>query len=111
TYTLLTTLNGCSSGAITIVQVKDKEFTAEYNLFPNPNNGNMTIQGPTQSGAPAQITITDAIGRSFVRTTILPENKQLDAAIPLAGRLSSGVYFMQLKVEGRTYIFKFSVVR
>lgn len=110
-YTLLATLEGCISGAVTVVIIAQPFYLPEYKLFPNPNNGNITLQGETTTDNIAEINISDAAGKNLYRKVIQPENKQINTNIRLAGRLSSGDYLLNLKVDGRSLSFKFTVFR
>lgn len=70
--------------------VKDATATPDFNLYPNPTNGEVTIQGENLAGM--TLTVFDKQGKELVRTLITKsENTSLDFT-----DLPSGVYTVTL---------------
>jgi hypothetical protein len=69
-------------------------------VFPNPNNGEFTIQLDTKTGESNLIEVFNQFGqRIFWQQEISPENKSLKA-INL-GEKSSGIYFVRAKTKSK----------
>ncbi len=66
------------------------EKKPEFNLYPNPNNGNMTLEYLIEGKESGLITIYDVSGRLVKQQTLNPENQ---IAIITAEELSAGAYY------------------
>lgn len=73
----------------------DMNLKNNVNIFPNPSNGKFTIQNSAKTLQSAKI--YDANGR-IVRKVNLNRTTR-DIQINLAGKLSSGVYYLELQSE------------
>jgi len=74
-YTVIVTLNGCSSAAsdpVVITNVGINEINNKYGLtiFPNPNDGKFKISFNSKIKSNFKIEITDALGQQVYNETI-----------------------------------------
>lgn len=99
TYTAISTLNGCSSIAITNVQVNALGKSV-YTLYPNPNNGLFNLKGLVQTGDKVDVKAFTSTGMEIYRTTLTPAHKRIDTTLNL-GNLPPGIYFLHL-IAGST---------
>lgn len=68
--------------------IKEREFSAQLTVYPNPSNSTFNIQLPNQQGF--SLSITDITGRNIY------ENKNATNTITIdASGLSTGVYFVK----------------
>lgn len=78
--------------------VEDVEQNNTLKLYPNPTNGEVTIQ--TQFSDELEIEVNDQLGRTVLRKTVSGSNNKID----LSGQ-SKGIYFVKIKT-GENYEIK-----
>lgn len=111
-YTLVTTLNGCSSSAITIVVVnKGEAEVEELILFPNPNDGNFTIKAKVSRDQIMPYEVVNVLGMVVYADVVQTENRQMERKIELDGGMASGVYIFRTMMSGKSREILFTVVR
>mgnify|MGYP000029127862 CR=1 FL=1 len=112
TYTLTTTIDGCSSASTTIVVVNSKE-TAEETivLFPNPNTGTFTVRAKLNQDQIMPYEIVSILGTVIHTEIAQSENKEMVRKIELDGVLASGVYFFRIMMSGNSVEIPFTIVR
>ncbi len=109
TYTVRTTVNGCSatSDAFTLT-ITDQPLAAEpFRLYPNPSEGVLRFDWPET--AEARLTVTDALGR-----TLHQETRRLNPHVPAELTLTSlqpGLYLLRVQTAGRQATGKVVVER
>ncbi|MBU3661647.1 MAG: T9SS type A sorting domain-containing protein [Bacteroidetes bacterium] len=74
-------------------------------VYPNPNNGNFEVSLP-ENVKTGEITVRDINGR-LIHTQAIGVN---NTAIALEG-VSNGIYFVELKAEGKTAVQKVNIIR
>lgn len=99
TYTATSTLDGCSSFAITYVKVNALGRSV-YTLYPNPNNGTFNLKGLVQSEDKVDVKAFTSTGSEIYQTTLVPIHKRIDTTLDL-GNLAPGIYFLHL-IAGST---------
>ena len=79
-----------------------------YNLLPNPNNGNFSIQQLVADERPVDIEICNAVGQSLYKTNIVFKNGRTDIN---SRNLAPGTYLLKMKEKaGKHHIIKFTVL-
>ena len=71
------------------------EKKPKFNLYPNPNNGNMTLEYLIEGKESGLITIYDVSGRLVKQQTLNPEN---NLVIIIAQELSAGAYYYTITI-------------
>lgn len=87
--------------------IGQKELAKELALsvYPNPNNGNFEVSLP-EDVKTGEITVRDINGR-LIHTQAIGVN---NTAIAIEG-VSNGIYFVELKAEGKTAVQKVNIIR
>ena len=103
-YALEVTQNNCadtsSCYAITLIGVLENNFNNEILLFPNPTNGNITIDlGQTYSEI--DFIITDVNGK-VVQSTVSNDTRLVNMKL----NVSTGIYFVTIKSDNRQAIIR-----
>jgi len=80
--------------------------TQQYKLFPNPNDGNMTIKQLIADAKPVDAEITDIVGRSIYKKKLLFNGNLANLQVENG---SPGMYLLQL-TDSEKRIFKFKFV-
>ncbi len=93
--------------SIWVTSVEDKEMGLTMNVYPNPSNGNFTIDLSALDESDVDMEIMDLGGKvlwakSFAGLREISENIQLST-------LSSGVYIVKLTKESRSMYHKISI--
>jgi hypothetical protein len=88
--------------------VADVNVANETKIYPNPNNGSFRIKGTVNTANPVEVKVTDISGKEVYRSTITPVAKTLDHPIYM-GRVTSGIYLLQLKIDEQFITTRFSV--
>ena len=93
-YTVtVTDANGCQATSTVAVGnnvgINDVELAAAINVYPNPTNGQVSVEFPTES-AVIDITITDMVGRQILK---LPVSGLTRVSVDFSS-LTEGVYHM-----------------
>lgn len=105
-YTVtVTDANGCTATAtatLVIVGVEDIALVQQFQVMPNPNQGNFTIQIQLASNQAATVRLTDVLGRTLRQW----EFQQPTIQIPVdVVEQADGVYFVNLiTAEGQATI-------
>lgn len=79
----------------TTLSTIDVNFENDFNVFPNPSNGNLTIKNP--GIALYFATILDANSRIIDKLDLKGTTK--DVKLNLEGKLTSGLYFIEIQSE------------
>ncbi len=112
TYSLVTTLNGCSSSAITIVIVNAGEAeTEELILFPNPNKGNFSVRAKVSRDQIMPFEVVNVLGMVVYADIVPTRDRQMERKIDIDGGLPSGVYIFRIMMSGKSREIPFSIVR
>jgi hypothetical protein len=83
------------------------EIPQQYELFPNPNNGSMTLKQSVTDGEPVSVEITDIVGQSIYKDKLLFNGNLSNLQL---GNIAPGMYLLQLTdSQNRTFNFKFVV--
>lgn len=79
--------------------------TNEISIFPNPSNGNLTLNLDSNISGDAKLSITDISGKvCFVRDIVLSPQTKLDVST-----LLSGLYFLSIRFGDKFYTGKMVV--
>lgn len=83
------------------------ESTLSYNIFPNPNNGNMNVSFSLDAKHNVKLELVDLLGKTIETTT----NTNLPAGdysfeFGKNLNLASGIYLSKLTIDGQVYIQK-----
>lgn len=106
-YIVTVSQDGCSSADSVTIDVLVPLDTGVFILYPNPNNGNFTIEGYTERDQGISISVHNAWGQFIYREMVPTKNNILLKNISLTA--SSGVYFLRLYADGKKLVFPFSV--
>lgn len=77
-------------------------------LFPNPNEGHLSVSGFLPSTEKAEARVINAIGQLIYKATLLPTGNLLYADIDL-GHISSGIYTFQVKSGDQIFNKRFTI--
>ena len=118
-FTLITytysDVNGCSAMDTSSLWVdvcngiSDNVSLTNLNVFPNPNNGQFTLEINHASGN-GILVITDALGQVISSENIVTVNGSLTKEVNL-GMYASGIYFIHFTTSTETTVQKISVQR
>ncbi len=112
TYSLVSTLNGCSSSAITIVIVNAGEAeTEELVLFPNPNKGNFSVRAKVSRDQIMPFEVVNVLGMVVYADIVPTQDRRMERKIDIDGGLPSGVYIFRIMMSGKSREVPFSIVR
>ncbi|MBE2289000.1 MAG: T9SS type A sorting domain-containing protein [Chitinophagaceae bacterium] len=76
-----------------------------YSLYPNPNDGNLTLVQLIQDTSVISIDISDVLGRSVLKEQVVFREKSHDLHLE---NITAGLYVVStIDSKGRTFIFKF----
>lgn len=73
----------------------NKRPLLQFKMYPNPVNGQVTIQLPSQVNK-AGISVFDYLGKLLIKKTIYAPNNTLDVS-----NLSAGVYFVRIQTDAQ----------
>lgn len=112
TYTLTTTLNGCTSNGITVVIVRGGEIEKEtIVLYPNPNDGIFTVEANLAYDQIMPYEVITASGRVVHRDVVISEDKKIKEQVEIRSVLPSGVYVFRIMMSGESREVPFTIVR
>ena len=97
-YTCGVSLN-CNYTATPILGINDIAADADFNIYPNPTYNSATIDLSAFKGNAVAITLYDALGREVKNIT----NIKTDSYTLTRDNLISGIYFMNIRVEGKLF--------
>ncbi len=100
----VSSVNVINTGAVSIKENKVENKSLQ--LFPNPNNGEFSIQLEKINGLPHQLLIYDILGKQVFEETFIPTE---DKRLVRSNALENGTYFLLLKSGQTTYRSKFIV--
>jgi hypothetical protein len=106
TYTVTGTsaIGGCTNTAVSTVSVSpctgiyENVNNAVFNVYPNPNNGNFTVQS---SVFPATLVMYDVTGKQVIRKDIT----ELETHVNVS-QLNNGIYYISLIAESGSMNYK-----
>ena len=78
-----------------VVSTRDLDFENNISIFPNPSDGQFTLQMTTQSNTEAQIEVLDMQGRSHSTFEINSDSHEFDLSVP------AGLYFIKITQDDR----------
>ncbi|MEZ5018220.1 MAG: T9SS type A sorting domain-containing protein [Flavipsychrobacter sp.] len=83
----------------------------ELGLYPNPNNGEFTIEGTFAgvNGA-TNISIYNNLGQKVHTATTDVVNGKLTHKLSLNGKIAPGLYTLSIEVDGQVYTRRFNIV-
>lgn len=101
TYTY-TDVNGCSNTASENIEVEicsglENVSERRIHLYPNPNNGNFKIDLESFAATKTEIKLFDASGKLLFSCMAQSNLQQINFS-----QIASGIYFVQIKVNGET---------
>lgn len=112
TYTVVTTLDGCSSSNFTVITIAPGSGKLDQLLlFPNPNNGVFTVKGKLSYDQIIPFEVLSSTGLVVYSAVTQSDDKQVEIKIELDGKLASGYYIFRVMVSGHSQEIPFSVVR
>ncbi len=82
----------------TIIKPNHRITNTRFNLFPNPNDGNMTLEYHLDSKETASVSICDVAGKRVLESTLNPLNSILEIN---ESKLDAGVYFYKVIVNNQ----------
>lgn len=101
------TVKSCIGIAIDM-GVKELASVGSVSLYPNPNNGNFTLNGKMDNNKPVTIQVMNVVGQVMFEEVALPEGGQLNKQLSLAN-IPEGVYLLHLKTDSGSSTLKFTV--
>ncbi|MES2838346.1 MAG: zinc-dependent metalloprotease [Bacteroidota bacterium] len=81
---------------------EEKQLTNALNLYPNPNEGDFTIELAQEIGKKATISITDILGKEVVKNTVKIEKSM---ALNISN-LNKGIYTLKIETDKQTFTKK-----
>jgi PKD repeat protein len=101
---IITDVNSCVNATTKYVDVtglSDPSFNTSITIFPNPNNGTITIEYFNASATDMYVSVTNALGQmiysSEEKTVTQGWKKELSL-----GEVSNGIYYLQISGENGT---------
>ncbi len=81
------------------------------NLYPNPNNGVMSLTGHLEGLTPnsVQLEILNVIGQLVYTNTIGINNGTLNGAVKIGSNIAEGTYLLRIKADGESRVIRFTV--
>lgn len=110
-YKVTATIGTCSSSDSILVDVLEKpEQTGKVLFaFPNPNKGTFTIVASVSSDKDVEIGIFDTGGKLVHAEKATPKNKKLEHTVYTYGKLASGVYRVNVLIDGKVETISLTV--
>ena len=79
--------------------LRSGDFNNALTIFPNPSDGNFTVQLPDMLNTQVEIKIIDAVGKIILLKDVVTTIEDQEEKIDLSG-VSSGIYFLQMMYNG-----------
>ena len=92
-------LNCNYTTALATLSINDIAFDADFNIYPNPTYNSATIDLSQFNGKEVTIELYDALGRQSKNIT----NIKTDKYVLQRDNLQSGIYFMNVLVDGKRF--------
>lgn len=110
-YKVTATIGTCTSTDSILVEVLEKPEQAGKVLFafPNPNKGSFTIVASVSSDKDVEIGIFDTGGKLVHSEKATPKNKKLEHTVYTYGKLASGVYRVNVMIDGKVETISLTV--
>jgi hypothetical protein len=112
-HVLVTDANGCTAVTVSdtitsVLATHNPDWSAAVGIYPNPTPGNVTVVLPDQlSGMELLLSVIDQTGRKvFEQETAPAKQHQLDLS-----RLATGMYYLQIKIDGDVMVRKVVINR
>ena len=84
------------------------ENLQEYNLFPNPNDGNIVVKQLISDNNPVYVEVLNATGENVYSGKLVFTNNITNIGL---GNLSAGLYLLKLiDNQGRVFMVKFTII-
>jgi hypothetical protein len=90
-----------------VVFVSESFNTAQFTLFPNPNNGQFHVKSFANEHIDVQISIVNVMGRTVFKKDETIEKGAFELSYQLD--LADGVYFLRVNGEGKSKVQRFLV--
>lgn len=107
-YKATVTGGGCTGYATTLADVNAAADTGEFILYPNPNDGNFTIEGYLAYDQLLPLKIVNDLGQHIYTDEATTEKKILKKHVSMP-YTANGVYFLHLRADGRKIVLPFVV--
>ncbi len=110
-YIITADREGCTASDTVSVVILDEDDSNFLKLYPNANNGNFTIYAITLKDQVVPFNITSANGQLVYETSIRTDHKLLRTDISFKDGIASGIYTLNIFLDGRKRSIKFVVDR
>jgi hypothetical protein len=85
------------SNTVGIKEETENSFAA---IYPNPSQGDFSIEAPFEKNQPLTISVTDALGRIVFSSLELPKNNKIKLSL---NALCSGIYFLNVYNSSQSF--------
>lgn len=109
-YTVAANLDGCISSGSTDVEIYKDNDSLYFRFYPNPNNGNFTLEGLFAVDQEIHVAVTNVIGQSIYRNIFATDNKRLNVSVHIPF-VADGFYYLKANVNGRDKAIPFVIGR
>ena len=84
---------------VTVTGIKENALNAEPNLYPNPISGNenLHISFQKDDNKSWQLNVVNVLGQLITQQQVNETAGKVNAEVEMAGKVKSGIYFVQLK--------------
>lgn len=89
------------------LSIEDMPEVASFNLFPNPTNGDITIDLNLENQASVNMSISNALGQ-HVKNVVYTGTSQMNVA---TSDLAAGTYFFNVVIDGKVQAQRFVVIK
>lgn len=101
TYTVRVDMDGCADSNITELVLKVVVKDQYFEFYPNPNNGNFTINAKFLYDQEVPVSVTNALGQVIYDRTFITQDKVLTQDITLPA-VADGYYYLRLTFNDAT---------
>ncbi|MFL1894050.1 T9SS type A sorting domain-containing protein, partial [Aquimarina sp. 2-A2] len=117
TYELImkTTIGACEAFATKTIEVHAASFdkknngNSELSLYPNPSQGDFTIDLTFEKEAPVDIKLFSMVNNTLLYSASNTGSKAYTIPISLKGNLATGVYLLLIQSPEKNYVRKIVV--
>ena len=78
-------------------------------VYPNPNNGKLKLKSLGNLKSEMKIEVLDILGNR-IKSVVIGKNDMTEKVLDLSVQ-SSGVYFIHIEIDDKTFVKKISVVK